>query len=251
MISLHRLVQVAFLERNFEPGSPDLQKLFEEVSTVLHHEFPQSKSTSYWGRWQACAKYLPHGLSLIRFYRKQSVFKPRLHASKDALWLWIDCSWYLYESGDFQESVALLETATNACDDTSGLQYAYLQSHISCSYFELHDVEKAKEAIEMAVSIREKLLPEDDLDRVNGVSNHGLILLSECEFEKALDVFKHCAKIRGEIVQKGKTKIDYLAASHLHMAMAYVQMGKLDEADRALDKTEELIRHDYEYLKSL
>lgn len=94
-------------------------------------------------------------------------------------------------------------------------------------------------------------LTKETLDRINSDSNLGLVYLSEGQYRQALGKFQACAQIRNRLYKEKVTDVDYVAASNLHIGMAYTLMLEFDAAKDSLRKVRDLIGSSFEYLKSL
>lgn len=232
-LSLHRLVQSAFLERNFPTASRTTQALFDAVAKLVDQHFPLSSPGSLWGKWDICAKYLPHSLHLAKYYQSQS---GRLTASETTLTLWKNSAWYQYEANEYLDCLKLIDIATKACKDKKSLLYAYFCSHAACAHYELHEIEKGKEKVLLAISIRKAKLDPDHLDYINAIANNALLNLSSRQYEEAERLFEECRKVRERV------QADYATATRLLLGITCCLMDKLDRAKHHLDITETALK---------
>jgi hypothetical protein len=90
-------------------------------------------------------------------------------------------------------------------------------SHAACAFYELHELERGKEKIEVVVKIRENLLPQNDLERANAVNNHGLLMLSEYQYDRALLMFKDAGRTRSKV---GEAAVGYMACPYRNDVLA-------------------------------
>ncbi|KAI1130212.1 hypothetical protein F5Y10DRAFT_263299 [Nemania abortiva] len=244
-ITIHRLVQKCFLETRMQESShaaqaysAERQEQFDTVCKVLNSRYPKSDvSMSHWGRWEICARYFPHVLSVAHIYEAQArTTDSKLVMSNELSRVIRNCAWYQYECGNHKECLELVEIARNGCEDRAGLEYAHICSHGACAHYELHQVAKGKELIEQSFNIRIKLMNSNDGQLANAYNNRGLLEASECRWDEALKSFDESLKIRE------KDNNIYVAASHLLKGMAYISLNRLEEGERELLMTKNLCK---------
>lgn len=75
-----------------------------------------------------------------------------------------NAAWYLYEVGDYDVCLRLVETAWLACDDKKSLQYAWLCNVAGCAYYELNKLGECRKCWTTFFNIQEASLQENDLN---------------------------------------------------------------------------------------
>ncbi len=257
-LSIHRLQQKAFIE--FEPRTLPLKTALERAASLLRYCYPYSDSVvSHYhettecclDRWHACAKYLPHALSLARIYEKEEKVISTLPASSDAIRLWTDCGWFLYGNEAFYEGEKLLEIAEHACDKNYGVEYSSICTHFAVLYYWLHEIKKAREKVGIALTLRSGYLAVASEERASVVDLCGMVYFSEGDYEAALQLFKDCATVYRILLEKKEVSVGYVSTNHLNISMAYLQMGDVDNATKALGTAEDLVEKKSSHLGSL
>ena len=99
-LSVHRLVQFEFIS---QLTASKLQGAFNAVALLLYHAFPRQDIHDFMqSRWSLCTEYLPHVLSIVRFYKlskaktTQSRSRGKLHSLRPTMYflrVMIHCSW--------------------------------------------------------------------------------------------------------------------------------------------------------------
>ncbi|KPM44912.1 hypothetical protein AK830_g1644 [Neonectria ditissima] len=178
---------------------------------LLNFRYPKSDTTwSHWGKWEICAKYFPHVMSVAQTYENSAKMeKNKMAMSPELSRVIRNCAWYQYECGNHVACLELVEITKHGCEDKDGLEYAHLCSHGACALYELHEVDQGKKLIESSFAIRNALLEPDDGQLANTFSNRGLLEASECKYAEALASFDAALRIRQ------KLKNVYLAANHV------------------------------------
>lgn len=237
-VTIHRLVQKSFLETCIDPHPSRLQEIFNKACKALNYRFPKSDTEwSHFGRWEACARYLPHVLAVANLYDTRSrSAKMRLTMPEELVRLIRNTVWYQYEAGNHEAALTLLDIGYRGCADESSLDYAHLCSHGACVLYERNSVAKGQERINKALEIREPRLDQWDGQLGNTFSNKGLLEASECRYAEALEFFDKSLLIRE------KLRNIYLAANYILRGMTLVLMGHLERAQDDLEHAGRLCR---------
>ena len=237
-VSLHRLVQKAFIDSPHGYGSSGCQKGLDAAATLVNHHFPKmGGSLSLFERWSDCTPYLPHALSLAKVYKTPQQSKQRLKSSADLDELLKNCAWYLFEIGEFGESLMLLDIAFDACEDKEGLIYAQLCNNAACIYYELNDLVRCRESNELARKIREEKLKSDDVDLANTYSNIGCLLLSERRLDDSVEMYRRAEEI--EVKHAGDDP-NYLCMTLLCLGRVYSVKKDFETAQSYYDRAKKM-----------
>ena len=190
-VSLHRLTQEAFLYSQYGlRDTKDLQQAFDALVALLDRRFPEyGREKSLLDDWAICSRYLPHISALARVFRSFSTVKlatKRLHTSQKFASILARATWYLQEIGELRECSDLLQVATDACEDTRSLTYAYLcNTHVVVA-IDQNNMAEGQLYSEKAIDIRTTKLGPDDLDLAISYGNYASSLLNEGKFDDAL-----------------------------------------------------------------
>ncbi len=117
------------------------------------------------------------------------------------------------DGGEWEEGIRLLETLHARQPDT--LRYA---NYLARAYHETGQYKAARKVINHIRDNVDRESPQLDI-------LEGTLLLSENRFKKALELFKKAEAEAGDQHQ-----------IHIRIANAYIQLDKLDDAERALEK---------------
>lgn len=151
---------------------------------------------------------------------------------------------YLYEIGDYNTSLRVLETATMACTERSTLAYADLRNTAGARYYELNLLTQCRAAWEECKDIREKFLPHDDISSrfpilqrheripltviVAAIYNNlGNVELAVGNTEEAIECYDRATQIW---VNGGDATATRLALTYLCIGRVRMLQGKLTEA---------------------
>ena len=229
IISLHRMVQKAFIDSSCGLQSSGLQqRAFHGAATLLNHQFPKmGGSVSLYDHWGKCAKYLKHALSLAELFKSSNSSDKVLKSSPDLDELLKNCAWYQYEIGEHEESLKTLQIAFDACEDKTGLIYSQFCNNAACIYYELNDLANCRAYNEQALSIRKKKLKSDDVDLANTYSNLGCLLLSENRLDESLEMYR-----KAETIERKYTQDDpeYLCLTVLSIGRVHFVKKKFEIA---------------------
>jgi hypothetical protein len=84
--------------------------------------------------------------------------------SDEFVMLLANAAWYLYEVGDYDIGLRVVETAFLACENKRSLQYAVLSNVAGCAYFELNRQNECRRYWEVFSEIQDEKLPDDNLE---------------------------------------------------------------------------------------
>lgn len=217
-ISLHRLVQTAFIFSNFGLNSGGMQKAFDFCASLVSNKFPKfGGPKSLHGLWKECSKWFHHADAMVQLYKRMKGTKNNIVSSPDFDELLKNAAWYQYEIGELAYCLEFLETAYEACLDKNGTVYAYHCNTAGCVYYELNNLPLCRSSLEKSLNIRESKLEPDDLDFANTYSNFAKLLMSEMRLEEALTFCNMAVETR---MRSGSAGAEYLA-------MSYMERGRI------------------------
>lgn len=241
-ISLHRLVQHAFCLSDQGLGDDKaqaMQSAFSTAAVLLHQRFPRCGGTAtFWGRWEQCSVYCPHVLSLAKRFETQAARKNKLRADKGTIKLFIDCAWYLYEIGEFNDCLDLLAITRTACEDKSSYEYGLLCNHETCAYHDLFRLRECKRAGEECERVLRACQGRNDLDLGNAYNNLGICYLSEGLVDEGIEKLENSKEIR---MSAGASGLLYVSACHINLGIAQLRKGDPESAAEHMAKAEEII----------
>lgn len=105
---------------------------------------------------------------------------------------------YLYELGDFKDALSLVNIAYTMCEDKHSLVYAHLcNSDFACS-FQLNDLRRSREKVDLSLAIRRAKLPsaETHLDMAASYSNFAQSESADGKQAEALKFLEKARQIR-------------------------------------------------------
>ncbi|RDW75661.1 hypothetical protein BP5796_06482 [Coleophoma crateriformis] len=219
-ISLHPLVQAAYLESSYGRGQDIRQQAFHTVTVLVNDLFPKkSSSVALQERWAQCAVYLPHVLTLAAAYAQYSKTDHPLRSSSSLVELFKNSTHYQNDIGELHDCLKLLAIARDACTDKTGLPYSFLSNTTSCIYYELNDLPLCKKYQEETLAIRQAMLSSTDPGLGNIIMNIACRLTSEWRLDESLDLFQASKKIKLKDPNVSKQYLAHASAScgRVHM----------------------------------
>jgi len=231
-LSLHRLIQRAFIFSPSGLDSSDRQVAFNAVTKLLNHRFP--KGSPLFQKWEVCAKYLHHVLALAELFKTLKATKRPMESSPDFDELIMNASWYQYEIGDLEASLNLLMLGFDICQDKEGILYGFYCNHAACIYYELNDLVRCREVLEKSQKIREARGDPIENELANTYSNMSNLLLSESLLDEALMMNEKAMTLRATIVGTSST---YFALSHMMKGRIHAWKKEYDIASEWYQKS--------------
>ncbi|KAK8037632.1 TPR-like protein [Apiospora marii] len=234
IISLHRLVQVAFL---LQLEHQTLQTVFSAASLLIDNVFPkQIKGRPLHQDWSECQKHVKHGQSLAGIFEKLKVAKLGVKPTENFVSLMRNCAWYLFELGAWGETLDLINIVTNVCKDNDELSHAHLLNSAGMCYFYLNDLVQCRKALTESQRIREANLDPSDEELANTFLNLGNLESAEGKYDEAIADFDKSVGIR-----KGIAGAEVmLGVCHLTKARALINKKDYDAASGELDASMEV-----------
>ncbi|KAI1348676.1 P-loop containing nucleoside triphosphate hydrolase protein [Xylaria sp. FL0043] len=189
-ISIHRLVQTAFLFQN-GLSQAERQQIFESVSTLVDHAFPaQREGRQMYDQWTGCRT------SIAILYVCPQRAGHAVNAPHTFQHLMPACVWHLYECGSERDAPEMVEIAISSSSDKQNLLYAQLLNSAMINYFKLNDISNARRVLEESRAIREKLMDPQNEELAATYANFGSIELAEGNLNAALEYYQRAQKIR-------------------------------------------------------
>jgi tetratricopeptide (TPR) repeat protein len=130
---------------------------------------------------------------------------------------------YLFETGELDDALSILDIAYDMCTDKTTLVYAHLCNSAAVIFFEMNELKKCQEMNDIAYSIRSKLLPENDLDLANCYHNLGQLAGSRGDYDASMAYLAKAEKAR---ISAGEEAIISLGLGHLIYGRA--QFNKME-----------------------
>jgi tetratricopeptide (TPR) repeat protein len=249
VISIHRLLQQSLY---CSLSQEEAQQAFDGAVKLINRAFPKSvNSRPLLDRWPACEVAIQHAMTLAKkFHQAANKKKHRLRTSpelqelmKNSVWYSLLLSFllrhcllrdrYLYEIGEFDDALKLLDMAYTVCPDKTTLVYAHLCNSAAAILFELNDLKKCKEMDDKAFAIRSTLLPEDDLDLAACFHNLGLLEGAQGRQDESMALIARAERAR---VKAGEEAIISLGLGHLIYGRAHFFKSQFQEARARYDE---------------
>ncbi|KAL8786507.1 MAG: hypothetical protein Q9213_002734 [Squamulea squamosa] len=171
-------------------------------------------------------------------FEMQTGTKHKLRADKGVVKLFIDCAWYLYEIGEFNDCLDLLTMARTAWEEKSGYEYGLLCNHETCAYHDLFRLQDCKRSGEECERVLSACLPPDDLDLGNAYNNLGICCLSEGLVDEGIEKLERSKQIR---MSAGASGLLYVSACHINLGIAQLRKGLPDLAAEHMTKAEKIV----------
>jgi tetratricopeptide (TPR) repeat protein len=90
----------------------------------------------------------------------------------------------------------MMEITCSASDSKETLLYSHLINTIGSAYYETNQLKKCRSNMEAALDLRQRLLPENDLQVAISLANLGNVETAEGNYDEALLVLGEAARIR-------------------------------------------------------
>ena len=237
IISVHRVVQEAF----FYVNKFERQDAFYAAVYLIYDAFPkQVNGRPLHGAWERCERYVQDGIFLADRYTEFRRIGDPVKAPPELRLLLMNVSWYLYEIGDYRESLRIANIGYGLCDERESLDYAHLRNTAGSCYHELMELNHARVAWEEALAVRKKLFAEPE-ELANTISNYANLAFSEGLHNLSLERHQEAKTLRVELERRGEEIQVPLAVTHLCIARAQTELKQFDEATNSLEAAESLI----------
>jgi tetratricopeptide (TPR) repeat protein len=144
---------------------------------------------------------------------------------------------YLYQIGDYETCLQLVNTASNACKDKDSTVYAHLKIAAGTCYFDMNKLKDCRRDYEIALAIQEREGENNDLKASYMLHNMGNLETACSRLEEAETYYTKAIKSRTE---GGDSAAFELALTCLCMARLYYLWGTYDQSKKYLSTAEGL-----------
>ena len=204
------------------------QAFFDAAVDLLLDHIPRTPgTTSHTGKWDECHIYVPHALALAVNFSKSQSTRSRLRSSPSWLELLHHATWFQYEIGDLTGCLEYLEIAKLAAPDQECFKYGQFCNTAACIWYELNNLVKCRENIEVTLRLYKDLVDEDSPYLATAYSNHGLCLFSERRYTESLHNFELAKTIHGK---RGAAGAYMLGLNHMMVGRVFHVQGQHDVA---------------------
>jgi tetratricopeptide (TPR) repeat protein len=237
-LSIHRLVQTSFIHYL---NDSELQTMFNSIASLLNARFPkQEAGRPFTALWPQCEKYIQHATSLAI----HSAILPNgchFDARDEIVELLSNCCWYLHEKGDPDNCLKLLDISKGLCIDKESSIYSHLLNTAGCLLFEQNKLMLTRESLELCLSLRQKIFPEDNEDLLCTVNNLANLEVAEGRYDRALVLYQQVKRVKQGL---GPASEVALALTYTGLARAYLGNKSYRQAKENLDQAYNIInRH--------
>ncbi|KAK3366626.1 hypothetical protein B0T24DRAFT_681828 [Lasiosphaeria ovina] len=196
-LSLHRLVQVAFL---FLLERDEAQIMFNHASTLVNFFFPkQIKGRQLFEQRSVCQRWAQHGQTLSDLFERLGAVGMPLQHTPAFVELMTNCAWYMHEVGNWRDTLGLIRIALSACEGKDDLARAHLLNTASQTHFYLNDTVECRKAVAESRRLREELCDPNDEELANTYLNYGNLEGAEGRQDEAIQYFEKSISIRKNI----------------------------------------------------
>ncbi|KAI1128111.1 hypothetical protein F5Y10DRAFT_292289 [Nemania abortiva] len=233
ILSVHRLVQNTRLRMLHDD---DRNEAFNAMLLILSHHFPkQALGDHMHALWGKCEVFLG---SVLAFDTAVNQWQPRLDDPSSFLNLICDCTWYLWEIGQYEEALPRLASSEAFCASTIGLgslEAARIYVNQGSVYSSLNRYGEAGPLFQKALDIRRVLLPQDHQLVVNSYMQVGNYLTWQGQCDDAVAAHEHVVRMRETYTTLSP---GIAIISYLNLSRALLMAKRLAEATKAVDKAE-------------
>ncbi|KAH8813001.1 hypothetical protein F5884DRAFT_899203 [Xylogone sp. PMI_703] len=244
MISVHRLVQIAFRQHD---GNQAQAETFARVCHILHEFFPQQKKGfALFNHWRACESLLEHVQTLCERY-KELCKTTQLRYLEDFCYLLSDCGRYLCEIGRYSVAKKVVQVGFDHCNmygTTVSLPFSNLCTDMGAILNEQAHDHAALQSFSTALAIREKLLPADDSEIANAMSNCAVALMGTGRNLETALKWLLCA-LRIDESKPWEIKRKVLHLRHFNLCFAYKSLEMWAKFTEHLDKAVMYVKEEF------
>ncbi|KAI1330538.1 hypothetical protein F5Y16DRAFT_396032 [Xylariaceae sp. FL0255] len=240
-LSLHRLVQVAFM---MQLSSEERQIVVDSASELLRLAFPKKRNAHLYLRWAECQQFSQHITALAGWLDRLSKANMVVSPSPAFISCVGDCGWYLIETGNAKGAREILEIAVDLDGSKFDVERSHILNALGMVYYDLNMLTKCRETLLKSQEMREALLPPTSVYCASSFQNVGNVDSAEghydnaiINFDKTIDILK-CHDSDFETTAAGSAKemsleekehIHTTGIAHLNKAMAYIRAKNYPE----------------------
>ena len=240
IISVHRVVQEAF----FYVNRAERQDAFTAAARLIYDAFPkQVNGRPLHSAWERCERYIQDAIYLADRYTEFGKIKALVSPPPELRWLLMNAAWYLYEIGDWRESLRIAAIGYTLCQPEDSLDFAHLRNTAGTCYHELMELDNARIALEDALSIRGQFKETSAQieELASTTNNYGNLAFSEGLYDLSLERHEQVKGMRTRLEERGEEIQVPLAITHMSIARAQTGLNQYEEAAVSLDIVESLI----------
>ncbi|KAK4241993.1 clustered mitochondria protein [Achaetomium macrosporum] len=234
-MSIHRFVQNTRLKLL---SNAERKEAFDMALSTLKVCFPSQVVGNHMHNvWDACETFLVH---VLAFDKAVWDWQPSLGDNAAYINMMCDCTWYLWEIGQYDEALRLLKGIEGICRDTIGLhtlEGARICVNHGSVLSTLNRYDEAGKLFEQGLRIRSELLPKDDPLLANSYMQMGNYYTAQGQVDRAVRAHKQAIEIRAK---SAETPAGIMIISHFNICRSLLMGSRLDEAEAYLSKAEEL-----------
>jgi tetratricopeptide (TPR) repeat protein len=138
---------------------------------------------------------------------------------------------YLYEIGDYETCLTLVDTASAACEDKTSVRYSNLRNTAGTCYFDMNRLQDCRRDYEIAFAIQDNQSGQDDTKVSYMLHNMGNLETGCGRYEEAMDYYTKAITIR-------KAQGDRAAGQ---LALTYLCLGRLCYFRKMYDEAKEFL----------
>lgn len=121
----------------------------------------------------------------------------------------------MYERGDHQDALLIVDIAVDACLDKNGLPYAHLLNSAAVMHFRLNNLTKSREYLDKSREIREKEMDQRDEELAATYANLAAVESGEGNQDTSLELMNRAMDIRKDV-----------AGAEVMMAIGLMTLGR-------------------------
>ncbi|CAD6586563.1 MAG: hypothetical protein ASARMPRED_002760 [Alectoria sarmentosa] len=173
---------------------------------------------------RTCQMYIHTALRLAKSFQEYSKDRPPIQTRPELGELLKNAVWYLYECGQLDDALELLEIAYETVPDKQSALY--------------NDLKPCRDFNEKSLQIREAVLAPDDLDLVSSYHNLGGIASAQDRYDEALELLTKTEEIR---VKAGAETVVSLGLTHMIVGRVHFLRKQYSAASERYDMAENTI----------
>ncbi len=255
-MSIHRVVQSTWLKLI---SDAERQEAFDMALSTLRVCFPRQVLGDHMlDVWDGCEAFLAH---LLAFHEAVQTWRPSLGDNATYINKMCDCTWYymqfyfsacvwcnrlmsvpryLWEVGQYDEALRLLDQTESVCAHTLGLhslEAARIYVNRGSVFSTLNRYDEAGKLFQRGLQIRSELLPEHSPLLANSYMQMGNYLTSQGHFEHAVQAHRQVIGIREKTPE---TPSGIMIVSYFNICRSLLLGNRVDEAEAYLKRAEAL-----------
>lgn len=244
-VSIHRIVQDAGIREFWHDDQA--QSLFEDIVACLERVYPkQVNGESMSQDFPRCKIWTPHVIALlnnldrVNYSREDAGGQPPIVTGQIVAELLANAGWYLYEVGQKDTAMEVLNVGRKICerlfgDDPHKLT-ALIYNNIGVIHNSWAETEQSLECAMKTLSIREQCLGPADPETGNSYTNYACSLHDLERLKDAQHYFEQAVKVHENSPIKSA---DLLEGAYSNLGRNLIALGRFDDAEVAFQKAYE------------